>query len=48
MARRLTVAAAAVLVYIGVALLFVLVVSTMSRGREGSPGLFGAAPVRKV
>jgi protease-4 len=41
MARRLTVMGAALLVYIGVALLFVLVVSTMSRGREGSPGLFG-------
>ncbi len=41
MARRLTVVAAALLVYLGVALLFVLVVSTMSRGREGSPGLFG-------
>ena len=41
MARRLTVVAAALLVYLGVALLFVLVVSTMSRGREGRPGLFG-------
>ena len=40
MRRRLTVLAAAVLVYLGVAGLFVISVGGMSRG-EGGPALFG-------
>jgi protease-4 len=41
MTRRLTVIAAALLVYLAVAVLFVVVVATLSRSGEGGPALFG-------